>query len=95
MKYVSNKDVFMLFYKAHLTRRLILQTSADNEIEEEMLNQLRDAGMPVEWMNSLRSMFQDIAISKDLNNQFKDAKREYLHRKCNQHQRPECCSQGS
>ena len=45
--------MFMQFYKVHLTPSLILQTSADNEIEEEMLNQLRDAGMPVEWMNSL------------------------------------------
>ena len=76
LKYVSNKDVFMRFYKAHLTRRLILQTSADNYMEEEMLNQLRDVGMPAEWMNSLQRMFQDIGISKDLNDQFKDAKRE-------------------
>ena len=76
VKYLSNKDVFMRFYKTHLTRRLILKTSADNEIEEEMLTQLRDAGMPVEWINSLRRMFQDTAISKDLNDQFKDAKRE-------------------
>ena len=74
MKYVSNKDVFMRFYKAHLTRRLVLQTSADNEMEEQMLIQLREGGMPAEWMNSLQRMFQDISLSKDLNNQFKEAK---------------------
>ncbi|KAF6038016.1 Cul5 [Bugula neritina] len=41
LKYVQNKDVFMRFHKAHLTRRLILETSADNEIEENMVDWLR------------------------------------------------------
>ena len=35
LKYVQNKDVFMRYHKAHLTRRLILDTSADNEKEGE------------------------------------------------------------
>ena len=64
----------MRFYKAHLTRRLILQTSADNEMEGEVLNQLRDVGMPAKWMNSLQHMFKDIGLSKDLNDQFKAKK---------------------
>jgi len=37
LKYVQNKDVFMRFHKAHLTRRLILDTSADSEKEENMV----------------------------------------------------------
>ena len=41
LKYVSNKDVFMRFHKSHLTRRLILDTSADNEKEENMVEWLR------------------------------------------------------
>ena len=41
MKYVQNKDVFMRYHKAHLTRRLILDTSADNEKEENMVEWLR------------------------------------------------------
>ena len=45
-------------------------------MEEQMMNQLRHAGMPAEWMSSLQRMFQDIGISKDLNDQFKDAKRD-------------------
>ncbi|CDQ79021.1 unnamed protein product [Oncorhynchus mykiss] len=31
LKYVQNKDVFMRYHKAHLTRRLILDISADSE----------------------------------------------------------------
>ena len=41
LKYVQNKDVFMRYHKAHLTRRLILNTSADNEKEENMVEWLR------------------------------------------------------
>ena len=31
LKYVTSKDVFMKYHKTHLTRRLILDTSADSE----------------------------------------------------------------
>ena len=41
LKYVSNKDVFMRYHKSHLIRRLILETSADNEKEENMVELLR------------------------------------------------------
>ena len=98
MKYVCNKDVFMRFYKAHLTRRLILQTSADNEMEEEVLNLFRNAGMPAGWINSLHQMFKDIGLSKDLNDQFKAKKGESgntFYCKCNKHQCPMCWSMGS
>jgi len=37
LKYIQNKDVFMRYHKAHLTRRLILDTSADSEKEENMV----------------------------------------------------------
>lgn len=41
LKYVQNKDVFMRYHKAHLTRRLILDSSADSEKEENMVEWLR------------------------------------------------------
>ncbi|KAF6028110.1 Cul5 [Bugula neritina] len=72
LKYVQNKDVFMRFHKAHLTRRLILETSADNEIEENMVDWLREIGMPAEYVNKLARMFQDIQLSADLNSEFKE-----------------------
>ena len=60
MKYVQNKDVFMIYTKAHLTRRLILGTSADSEKEENMVEWLREVGMPADFINKLSRMFQDI-----------------------------------
>lgn len=72
LKYVQNKDVFMRYHKTHLTRRLILETSADSEKEENMVEWLRDVGMPAEYVNKLARMFQDIKVSEDLNMEFKD-----------------------
>ncbi|KAG7199980.1 hypothetical protein KM043_014405 [Ampulex compressa] len=72
LKYVQNKDVFMRFHKAHLTRRLILDTSADSEKEENMVEWLREVGMPADYVNKLARMFQDIKVSQDLNQQFKE-----------------------
>ncbi|XP_017786089.1 PREDICTED: cullin-5 isoform X2 [Nicrophorus vespilloides] len=67
LKYVSNKDVFMRYHKAHLTRRLILDASADSEKEEDMVEWLREVGMPADYVNKLARMFQDIKVSEDLN----------------------------
>lgn len=75
LKYVQNKDVFMRYHKAHLTRRLILDSSADNEKEENMVEWLRDVGMPADYVNKLARMFQDIKVSEDLNQEFKEAHR--------------------
>ncbi|CAH1799922.1 unnamed protein product, partial [Owenia fusiformis] len=75
LKYVQNKDVFMRYHKAHLTRRLILDTSADNEKEENMVEWLREVGMPADYVNKLARMFQDVKVSEDLNVEFKEATR--------------------
>ncbi|KAG0418583.1 hypothetical protein HPB47_004733 [Ixodes persulcatus] len=75
LRYVQNKDVFMRYHKAHLTRRLILDSSADSEKEENMVEWLRDVGMPADYVNKLARMFQDIKVSEDLNQQFKDVHR--------------------
>lgn len=71
LKYVGNKDVFMRYHKAHLTRRLILDTSADSEKEEDMVEWLREVGMPADYVNKLARMFQDVKVSEDLNMQFR------------------------
>lgn len=107
----------MRYHKTHLTRRLILETSADSEKEENMVEWLRvcggpylvqlsreycmqcysepppflspspsslspslsfstqDVGMPAEYVNKLARMFQDVKVSEDLNQEFKDRHR--------------------
>lgn len=61
----------MKFYKAHLTRRLILDASGDTEKEELMVNWLREVGMPADFVNKLSRMFQDLQVSEDFNHQLK------------------------
>lgn len=43
LKYVQNKDIFMRYHKTHLSRRLILEMSADQEKEENLVNRFRVA----------------------------------------------------
>ncbi|CAL2045173.1 unnamed protein product [Caenorhabditis brenneri] len=71
LKYVENKDVFMRFHRAHLSRRLILEMSADQEKEEMMVTRLRECGMPSDGVNKLSRMLQDIELNKDMNASFK------------------------
>ncbi|EDV25026.1 uncharacterized protein TRIADDRAFT_24784 [Trichoplax adhaerens] len=74
LKYVQNKDVFMRYYKVHLMKRLLLDITADQEMEENMIEWLRNIEMPVEFINKLAKMFHDIHISHDVNNLFKEAR---------------------
>lgn len=46
LKYTLNKDVFMRYHKAHLTRRLILDLNVDSEKESNMIEGMREIGMP-------------------------------------------------
>lgn len=71
LKYLQDKDVYMKYYKAHLTRRLILDVSIDLDKEEMMVNWLREVGMPADYVNKISRMFQDLKVSEDFNRQYK------------------------
>jgi cullin 5 len=79
LKYVQSKDVFMKYHKAHLTRRLILEMSNDQEMEEQTVIMLKDIGMPPEYINKLSQMFKDIKVSNDINEKFKNIARNNLN----------------
>lgn len=40
-----------------------------------ILNRLREVGMPADYVNKLARMFQDVKVSEDLNQQFKETYR--------------------
>lgn len=73
LKYVTAKDVFMRYHKTHLSRRLILELVADQEKEEMLINKFREAGMPVDFVNKLFRMLQDIEVNKDMNTAFRSS----------------------
>lgn len=71
LKYVRNKDVFMRYYKTHLSHRLIFEMTTDQEREEQLVTRFREAGMPADFVRKLFRMLQDIEVNKDLNAELK------------------------
>ena len=85
----------MRFYKGSLTRRLILDTSIDNELEESIVIQLRVRRESIAVIHRTREMllFQDVGMPAEfiikLQQMFKDLK---LNRDMNEEFRTVCPS---
>ncbi|XP_077996577.1 cullin-1 [Glandiceps talaboti] len=69
-KYIEDKDVFQKFYAKMLAKRLVQHNSASDDAEASMISKLKQA-CGFEYTSKLQRMFQDIGVSKDLNEQFK------------------------
>nr|4F52_A Chain A, Cullin-1 [Homo sapiens]4F52_C Chain C, Cullin-1 [Homo sapiens] len=69
-KKIEDKDVFQKFYAKMLAKRLVHQNSASDDAEASMISKLKQA-CGFEYTSKLQRMFQDIGVSKDLNEQFK------------------------
>jgi len=69
-KYIEDKDVFQKFYSKMLAKRLVQHMSASDDAEASMISKLKQA-CGFEYTSKLQRMFQDIGVSKDLNDKFK------------------------
>jgi cullin 1 len=69
-KYIEDKDVFQKFYSKMLAKRLVLHMSASDDAEASMISKLKQA-CGFEYTSKLQRMFQDVGVSKDLNEAFK------------------------
>lgn len=69
-KYIEDKDVFQKFYSKMLAKRLVQQMSGSDDAEASMISKLKHS-CGFEYTSKLQRMFQDIGISKDLNEKFK------------------------
>merc|ERR1712158_58163 len=69
-KYIEDKDVFQKFYSKMLAKRLVQHMSASDDAEASMISKLKQA-CGFEYTSKLQRMFQDIGVSKDLNENFK------------------------
>ncbi|KAI0240880.1 Cullin-1 [Lamellibrachia satsuma] len=69
-KYLEDKDVFQKFYSKMLAKRLVQHVSASDDAEASMISKLKQA-CGFEYTSKLQRMFQDIGVSKDLNEHFK------------------------
>ncbi|PIK50449.1 putative cullin-1 [Apostichopus japonicus] len=76
-KYIDDKDVFQKFYSKMLAKRLVQHNSASDDAEASMISKLKVSNkseckrVALNTPPSSRKMFQDIGVSKDLNEQFK------------------------
>lgn len=70
LKYIEDIDVFQKFYSKMLAKRLVNHTSASDDAEASMISKLKQA-CGYEYTIKLQRMFQDIGISKDLNDKFR------------------------
>ncbi|XP_065332352.1 cullin-1 isoform X1 [Cloeon dipterum] len=69
-KYIEDKDVFQKFYSKMLAKRLVQHMSASDDAESSMISKLKQA-CGFEYTSKLQRMFQDIGLSRDLNEQFR------------------------
>merc|ERR1712038_1120323 len=69
-KYIEDKDVFQKFYSKMLAKRLVQHMSASDDAEASMISKLKQA-CGFEYTSKLQRMFQDIGVSKVLNENFK------------------------
>lgn len=74
-KYITDKDVFQKFYSKMLAKRLVFHMSASDDAEASMISKLKQA-CGFEYTSKLQRMFQDIGLSKDLNEKYKSHLKE-------------------
>ncbi|KAH9850620.1 Cullin-domain-containing protein [Lenzites betulinus] len=73
-RFTEDKDVFRAFYQRALARRLLLGRSASDDFERAVLKKLRDQ-YDSEFGTS-DGMFTDLALSRDLMNDFLEQQRK-------------------
>ncbi|KAG0145520.1 hypothetical protein CROQUDRAFT_658586 [Cronartium quercuum f. sp. fusiforme G11] len=70
-KYIEEKDVFQKFYSKMLAKRLIHFQSASDDAEANMISRLKEE-CGVDYTSRMTRMFSDMALCKDLNDQFRE-----------------------
>jgi cullin 3 len=73
-RYLSDKDVFESFYKQHLAKRLLGGRSVSDDAERSMVSLLK-AECGYQFTSKLEGMFNDMRISRDMQDLYKSYKR--------------------
>ena len=70
LTYIEDKDMFESYYSKMLSERLLNKTSASDDAELSMITKLKQ-NCGFGYTSGFQRMFQDIEVSKDLNQKFK------------------------
>jgi len=73
-RYLSDKDIFESFFKQHLAKRLLMGRSVSDDAERAMVSQLK-AECGYQFTSKLEGMFNDMRISRDMQDSYKTYKR--------------------
>jgi len=69
-RYLEEKDVFERYYKQHLAKRLLLNKSASDDAEKNMISRLKtECGC--QFTLKLEGMFKDITLSNSTADDFR------------------------
>jgi cullin 3 len=69
-RYLEEKDVFERYYKQHLAKRLLLNKSASDDAEKNMISRLKtECGC--QFTCKLEGMFKDITLSNSTADDFR------------------------
>ncbi len=69
-RYLADKDVFERYYKQHLAKRLLLNKSASDDAEQNMISRLKTAS-GCQITHKLERMFKDITLSNSTADDFR------------------------
>lgn len=71
-RFISDKDLFETYYKAHFAKRLLNGRSLSDDIERSMIAKLK-MEIGTSFTSKLEGMFRDMKISKDMMSDYKAA----------------------
>ncbi|KAL4945657.1 hypothetical protein BDV06DRAFT_184203 [Aspergillus oleicola] len=70
LRYIKDKDLFEVYYKKHLSRRLLMKRSVSMDVERQMISKMKmEVGN--QFTQRLEAMFRDMTISEDLTGSYK------------------------
>lgn len=73
IKLMSDKESFIQLHKILLSKRLLLNTTVDMNLEWELIDSFENIpGMPSEELSKIRRKFKDIFASQAIQNKFKE-----------------------
>ncbi|KAF2147350.1 uncharacterized protein K452DRAFT_323498 [Aplosporella prunicola CBS 121167] len=71
LRYIVDKDLFERYYKKHLCKRLLMNKSLSNDVEQQMISRMK-IELGNNFTTKLEAMFKDMTISDELTSGFKD-----------------------
>lgn len=74
-RFISDKDVFENYYKAHLAKRLLNSKSLSDDIERSMIAKLK-MEIGTSFTSRLEGMFRDMKVSQEMMSEYKEEQQQ-------------------